>query len=124
VYRLGFLIALAAVALAAENRREEHFFDKRVAPILIKRCVGCHNPELRNGGLSLMDRESALQGGGRGPAIVPGNPQATLLVQTLQHSGDLQMPPGPRLPAKEISTLTEWVRRGAIWGAPLRAPKQ
>ncbi len=122
MHRLTLLIALAAVALAAESRREERFFDKRVAPILIKRCVACHNPELRNGNLSLLDRESAVQGGGRGPAIVRGNPQASLLVQTLQHTDDLQMPPGPKLSAREIATLTEWIRRGAIWGAKLRVP--
>lgn len=122
MHRFGLLLFLALTALA-ENRREERFFDRRVAPILIKRCVACHNLELRNGGLSLINHESALQGGGRGPAIVPGNPQASLLVQTLQHTGDLQMPPGPKLPAKEIVTLTDWIRRGAIWGAKLRAPQ-
>ncbi len=110
---------LGLLALTAAGNSAERFFDQRVAPILIKRCLGCHNEQLKNGDLSFLDRESLLQGGSHGPAIVPGKPKASLLIQTLQHDGDIQMPPGPPLPAKEITILTEWVRRGAVWGRKL-----
>ena len=52
-------------------------------------------------------------------AIVPGKPEQSLLIAVLRHEGQIQMPPGPKLPAKEIAILTEWVRRGAVWGAGL-----
>jgi cytochrome c len=118
---LGCLAALAVPASAA-NRSDpgERFFDSRVAPILIKRCLGCHNEQLKNGNISFRDRGSLLQGGGRGPAIVPGRPEESVLVESLRHEGDLQMPPGPRLPSKEIAILTEWIKRGAVWGTKLR----
>ena len=113
----GVFCCAAALALGAD--RGEHFFDTRVAPILTRRCVGCHNDEMRDGGISFRDRASLLKGGGHGPAIVPGKPEASMVVVALRHEGELQMPPGPKLPAREIKILTEWIRRGAVWGTKL-----
>lgn len=114
---VGLLTAIPSIAAQHGDAR---FFDERVAPILEKRCLGCHNEELKNGGLSFLDRDSLLRGGTRGPAIVPGRPDQSLLVAALRHEGELQMPPGPKLPPKEIAVLTDWIRRGAIWGTKLR----
>ena len=116
--RWGLLFVAAALSGAAS--RDADYFDRKVAPILTRRCLGCHNQELKDGGISFLDRDSLLKGGGRGPAIVPGQPQASMLVVALQHEGELQMPPGPKLPAREIAVLTEWIRRGAVWGTKLR----
>lgn len=121
--RSGFCFCLALTAAFPADRlgRDQHFFDTQVAPILTKRCLGCHNQQLNNGGLSFQDRESLLKGGGRGPVIVPGRPESSVLVKSLQHDGDLQMPPGPKLPVREIRVLTEWIRRGAVWGKNIQA---
>ena len=116
--RLFCCAATFAVAALARDR-PGRFFDSRVAPILTKRCLGCHNEDLKNGEISFLDRESLLKGGRRGPAIVPGKPRQSVLIESLRHEGDLQMPPGPKLPAKEISVLTEWIRGGAVWGSKL-----
>ncbi len=119
--RFCWLAALAASAFPANRPSPaERFFDTRVAPILTKRCVGCHNQELKNGDISFLDRDSLLKGGSRGPSIVPGKPQQSVLVAVLRHDGEIQMPPGPKLPSKEIAILTEWIRRGAVWGSKLR----
>ena len=96
------------------------FFDTRVAPILTKRCLGCHNQELKNGNISFLDRDSLLRGGRRGPVLVPGKPEQSLLIQTLRHDGDIKMPPGPKLSPRQIATLTEWIHLGAPWGTKLR----
>ena len=109
------------LVLGAGGSRDARYFDERVAPILTRRCLGCHNAELMNGGVSFTDRASLLKGGQRGPAIVPGRPEASVMIQALRHEGQLQMPPGPVLPGKEVKVLTEWVRRGAVWG--LKLPK-
>lgn len=110
------VVAGAAIALllAAITGQDARFFDERVAPILQKRCVGCHNDELKNGNISFFDRESLRH------VIVPGKPDASLLIVVLRHEGQIQMPPGPKLPPKEIATLREWIKRGAIWGTKLR----
>jgi len=88
-----------------------------------KRCVGCHNEQLKNGDISFFDRESLLKDGNRGPAIVPGKPEASILIETLRHDGDIQMPPGRKLPAREIMILTEWIKRGAVWDTKLQPKK-
>lgn len=98
------------------------FFDERVAPILEKRCLPCHNDQLNNGNISFQNRDSLLHGGAHGPAIVPGHPESSLLMIALRHEGEIQMPPGPPLPSKEISVLREWIRRGAVWGSRLQKP--
>ncbi len=105
--------------LVLAQPEDAHFFDDHVAPVIEKRCLGCHNEQLKNGNISFLDRESLLHGGTHGPAIIPGKPQNSLLIVALRHEGELQMPPGPKLPSKEIAVLTEWIKRGAIWGTKL-----
>jgi hypothetical protein len=103
--------------------RDQRFFDLRVAPILTKRCLGCHNQQLNNGNISFLDRNSLAKGGRLGPAIVPGEPEKSVLVNLLRHDGEVQMPPGAKLPSGEIRVLTDWIRRGAVWGTKLRTEK-
>ena len=116
----ALLLCAACAAGAWARDLPERFFDTRVAPILTKRCLGCHNEELKNGEISFLDRESLLKGGQRGPAVVPGKPEQSVLVEALRHEGNLQMPPGPKLPAKEIKIVTQWIRDGAVWGSKLK----
>ena len=47
---------------------------------------------------------------------MPGNPAESLLVDAINYGETYQMPPKSKLPAEEIATLTEWVKRGAPWG--------
>ena len=108
---------IAAVGLVGG----QNFFDERVAPILTRRCLGCHNEQLKDGGVSFMGREGLLKGGGRGPTIVPGKPEESLLLRAIRQSTELKMPPGPKLPAEDIATLTEWISQGAPWGMKMRA---
>jgi cytochrome c551/c552 len=123
--KMKWVFLFSCFSTLAANRPDcgECFFDTRVAPILTKRCLACHNQELKNGGISFQDRDSLLTVGSQGPAIVPGKPEASVLIDTLQHNGDIQMPPGPKLPSKEIRILTEWIKRGAVWGTKLQLKK-
>ena len=96
------------------------FFEKRVRPILSARCHGCHGPAKQKGGLRLDARAQRLAGGSTGPAVVPGNPRESLLVDAINYGETYQMPPKSKLPPEEIATLTEWVQRGAPWGIGTR----
>ncbi len=116
----GFSCTAPDAAAAEPGNRAERFFDKRVEPILRKRCLGCHNEELKDGNVSVLDRDSLIKGGSRGPAIVPGRPEASVLILAVRHNGELRMPPGKKLPARQIAILTEWVSRGAVWGTQRR----
>lgn len=113
-------LAIGAVACCAD-KDGERFFDDRVAPILTKNCVACHNHELDDGDLSFENRDSLLkERGGRGAAIVPGDPGKSVLVRVIRHDGDVQMPPGKKLPESDIAVLTHWIEQGAPWGTKLR----
>ncbi len=92
------------------------FFEKRVRPLLAARCQSCHGAEKQKGNLRLDSRVGALKGGDTSPAIVPGKPEESLLVDAIRYGETYQMPPKSQLPAEEIATLVEWVRIGAPWG--------
>jgi hypothetical protein len=119
-------VVFFALALSAGGQTTPktgaRFFDTRVAPILAKRCLPCHNNELNDGDISFLDRATLLKGGSRGPAVVPGNPEASVLVHAIRQDGELKMPPGGKLSPKEIATLTVWIHRGAGWGTKLNPP--
>src|SRR5688572_16772260 len=68
------------------------------------------------GGLDLRQRESALKGGTRGPAIVPGNASQSLLYQAVLRSGPVQMPPGNKgLSPTDVAAIKSWIDSGATW---------
>ncbi|HWB96048.1 MAG TPA: PSD1 and planctomycete cytochrome C domain-containing protein, partial [Bryobacteraceae bacterium] len=96
--------ALAQVRPSGESTARE---------VLEKHCTGCHGAAEMSG-LDLRQRESILKGGKRGAAVVPGNPDQSLLYQAVVGSGELKMPPGKqKLSAAEIETLRSWIRDGA-----------
>ena len=123
IWAIVFLTTAIAVPVTARDqaRRDARFFDRRIQPILRAHCLGCHNEKLKDGGLSFATRDDLLRGGTRGPAIVPGYPDASILMQAVRQDGALTMPPGAKLSARDIATLTQWIKRGAPWGTKRRA---
>jgi cytochrome c553 len=92
------------------------FFEKKVRPVLVQQCYECHSAQAKKvkGGLLLDTREGARRGGEQGPAVVPGDLEASLLVQAVRYEDEsLQMPPKHRLPAEVVADLEQWVRSGA-----------
>src|SRR5262249_23221000 len=74
-------------------------------------------------GLEMKSRESLVTGGQSGPAIVPGDPDQSLLIQAVRQTHPkLKMPPQGRLSDAEILALTAWIKSGAVWGDPPPAP--
>jgi hypothetical protein len=65
------------------------------------------------GGLSLETRASLLKGGGRGPAVVPGDAEKSLLYRFVAHRDTPSMPPGETLSAAEVAALKAWINAGA-----------
>ena len=112
------LAAAAGDAIAADDAGLE-FFEKQVRPILVSRCYECHSGKSvkLQGGLRLDSLAGAIKGGETGPAVVPGKPKESLLIDAINYGEPYQMPPKTKLPASEIATLTEWVEMGAPWPA-------
>ena len=93
-------------------------FHKEVRGILEVSCIKCHGPEKQKGDLRLDTFAAAKQGGDSDPAIVPGNPAKSLLLEriTLPADDDDVMPPkGGPLKPDQIAILKRWVSTGAKW---------
>jgi hypothetical protein len=103
-------------AAAAAPPEDMEFFEKRVRPLLVEHCFECHSggEKATKGGLRLDAREGWTVGGDSGPAIVPGKPDESLLIQAVRYDDSaLQMPPDGKLPQAAIDDLVSWVARGA-----------
>ena len=94
------------------------FFETRIRPLLSEHCLDCHNADEANGKLRLDSKVGWVVGGERGPAIVPGEPAASLLYRAVRHANrDLRMPPpdvGEALSESQIKDIAAWIRAGAV----------
>src|SRR5687768_12460040 len=116
--RLAVLAILGALfvqsAHAAESASEATaFFETKIRPVLVKHCYSCHSLETGTvkGGLRLDTRAASRLGGERGPAVVPGDPNASWLLKAVTHANiKLKMPPKKeRLPDVMIADLKKWI---------------
>lgn len=90
-------------------------FESKVRPILVRRCYECHAEGETDGGLSLRSRKSMIAGGETGAAIIPGDPENSLLVKALHYDDVYEMPPDSKLPDEEIKIIEDWIRDSAPW---------
>ena len=115
----GTLLAAAACPAASPTppSADRDFFAKQVQPILAANCYKCHSHEAGKikGGLVVDSVAGILKGGDTGSAVVPGEPEKSLLIKAVrQGDPDLQMPPkGEKLSAAQIAVLEQWVKLGA-----------
>ncbi len=103
------------VAGVAARGEEPVSFEREVAPLLESRCLRCHNAEKAEGGLSLATFDAARRGGEILPAVVPGKPEESYLLDMV--AGDEpQMPRGgDPLSAEQVDALHRWIADGAPW---------
>jgi len=86
--------------------------------ILEKNCFSCHGAAVALSALRLDSRAATLQGGKRGPAIVPGQSAASPILKAVNHADPkLAMPPGGKLSDADIAVLRDWIDSGAMWPA-------
>jgi len=117
----GATLALARgrkPAAARSNRPDADspaFFENRIRPLLIARCVKCHGPKKAEGGLRLDSQRGLLRGGDGGRVVVPGDPKRSSLMEAVRREGELKMPPEKPLSRLEIADLLQWIQRGAAW---------
>lgn len=102
-------------AVGGNERSDVEFFEKSVRPILVTKCEACHGEEIQEGKLRLDSKTGWQKGGSRGPAVLPGKPEESLLLKAIGYlDPDLQMPPDQQLSADEIAVLRAWILRGAV----------
>lgn len=116
---LTIIISLAwpiAATAQTPTRADIDFFESKVRPLFVQHCHECHSTKTKKhkGGLLLDSRKAILEGGDTGPAVVPGQPEKSLLIQAIHQKNEkLQMPKKSKLRPQEIAIFEEWVRRGA-----------
>jgi mono/diheme cytochrome c family protein len=122
----GSLICIVSALPISEaqtvNAGAPDYFETKVRPILANNCFGCHtNTAL--GGLRLDSSEGMMKGGKRGPSIVPGDPDKSLIIKAVKQTDPgLKMPQGGKLKEDEIATLEAWIKSGAVWPKSAAAP--
>ena len=106
---LGFLTAFLATALPLAAQKPDTV-EQSATRIVSQQCLTCHNTKKPSAGLDLTTRESAIAGGQTGPALVPGDPETSLIYSKVA-SG--QMPFGNPLPLEDRGIFRRWVEAGA-----------
>ncbi|MEM6468615.1 MAG: DUF1553 domain-containing protein [Planctomycetota bacterium] len=99
-------------------------FERDISPILEERCTFCHGEDEPESGFRLDMRPFMLRGGDSGlPAIVPGKPDKSYLVEVIKHlDPGMEMPPDEdQLPENEIKLIEEWIQQGAVWPGQMDA---
>lgn len=120
MFRIKLLIiagVATAVPLQADDREGLDFFRQRIRPLLVEHCYRCHSEraEKVEANLYLDSRDGVRKGGDQGPAVRPGEPDRSLLLDAVSYGmDDLKMPPDRRLDDEQIRALRKWIE----WGAP------
>ena len=111
---LVMTVLLVSSTFAAEpDPAAIEFFESKIRPIFVMHCFECHGKK-KQGNLSLASREGWMTGGDSGPAVVPGDPEKSLLIRAVRQTDkDLRMPPKQKLTDTEIADLETWVKNGA-----------
>src|SRR5439155_194307 len=135
----ALLLACACLALRPSNvladepqavitPEQEKLFEEKVRPLLATNCFECHGAKKQESGLRLDSRAGVVDGGDSGErAVVPGDPDRSLLIKAVNHLGEYHMPPKRKLADEEIAALAEWVKAGVPWPAaklPVAEQKQ
>ena len=125
--------AFAESEIGGRTLTERHeYFERKVRPLLTNRCLKCHGTVRQLGALRLDTAEGVFYGSTNGSVVVPGDPDASVLVQLARSTKERRMPPprmdpkspsqelknlydNPPLEAHEIGILERWVREGAVW---------
>lgn len=110
-WRFGIILLLLTPRLFTVAKAETDSLNVRAERILAAHCLECHGSD-RSGELDLRSREPALEGGESGAVLVPGDAEASILIDYVA-SGT--MPPDEKLADEEIETLRQWVASGAAY---------
>ncbi|MFO0902266.1 MAG: PSD1 and planctomycete cytochrome C domain-containing protein [Pirellulales bacterium] len=121
---LLWLWPLACTTLAAANEDPAHlakldFFERQVRPIFVNHCYACHSADTKPaGGLRVDDQQGLLLGGNAGAAVIPGQPDDSLLLRRVSADAKKRMPAeGQPLSDEQIAVLRKWIEEGAVWPA-------
>ena len=113
---LSALLAITgSLSVSVQAQSDAEFFSHEIRPIMERTCWNCHGDAVKSSGLDLSTRAAALEGGNRGPAIVPGNAEESRLFRQLAGLEGPTMPLGVPLSEDEVEKFRTWINAGAVW---------
>ncbi len=112
---LAVLFVCTSLTGSLVRAADETFFRKQVAPLLEQHCLRCHGQKAQRGGLSLATAADLTAGGDSGPALTPGRPSVSRLLEMV--SGEKPKMPKKAAPLKpeQVAVLRKWIAQGARW---------
>jgi Protein of unknown function (DUF1553)/Protein of unknown function (DUF1549)/Planctomycete cytochrome C len=113
---LALVAAMVAPVCAGDDSKGVAFFETKIRPVLIEKCQKCHSADAKKpkGGLKVDSRAAIRTGGTSGPAVVPGDLDASLLYQAISAADGVEpMPPQTKLPASVVADFRQWITMGA-----------
>jgi hypothetical protein len=126
---MGLIVLASATPAAgagADPAAPPAQFSTDVAPILVRKCQGCHGPEQAKGGYRLDTFERLMKSGDSGDVpVMRGDPAASALFRLItSHDEKKRMPQkDDPLPAAQVATIERWILGGAKFdGASPVAP--
>lgn len=115
----GFVFAcLTGNCTFSADDSTDALFENSIRPVLVESCFRCHGDTKESGGIRVDSRDALLQGGDSGPAILLGNPDASLLIKAIRRHSDVSaMPPDKdkALRPDQIASFEAWVLGNAPW---------
>jgi hypothetical protein len=110
-----WLVAFPGGLIAFNQADRFQWFESKIRPALHTYCLECHHQGKSNGSLALDSRMGWIIGGDSGAAILPGDPQGSLLYRAMAHlESGLEMPSkGPKVPADVLKAFEVWILDGA-----------
>lgn len=127
-FRFSTTVAFTAVMMAvvssstltSADESGDALFENQIRPVLLEKCFSCHGGNKVSGGLKMDSRESLMTGGDSGAAIMPNDPDNSLLIKAISRHDDVSpMPPEKKdaLRPEQIAAFKQWIREGAEWPA-------
>lgn len=116
----AILYFLLIAALGQFAVAQSDLFNDRIAPLLERNCISCHNAEKKEGGLALDTSAGLLAGGDSGPVIDAKEIEKSPLLLAVLPMGDERptMPKGrPALVKSQTESLKQWLAQKAPWPA-------
>ncbi|MGI9472209.1 MAG: DUF1553 domain-containing protein [Rubripirellula sp.] len=115
VWGLSLCCLFASTTSKADAPNSVDFFENRIRPVLAKHCYECHSADAEEvGGALLLDsRDGMMSGGDSGPAVDPGNVDASVLISAIRYESS-EMPPQGKLPDTVIQDFERWIKAGAV----------
>ncbi|MEN9674010.1 MAG: hypothetical protein RL553_2275, partial [Planctomycetota bacterium] len=112
---ISLLFLFFFVCDAKADKVEDDFFERSIRPVLSERCIECHGSAVQKSGLRLDSRKAVIEGGKNGAVVVLGNPNASKLIASIKHEGQLKMPRDRKLPDIDIKAFEKWITIDLPW---------